>query len=126
MKLYHSITVLLMSSMMVFVFTSASSFAGKKGKHAHSHSHAKGKAAIEKGTEISWDQCCEQTKNDTAKCQSMQNVTGKKQNKGTKEKPNWVASNCPEAKSAAPSADAKPAEKKAGEAKKEKEKEKKK
>ncbi len=123
MKLYQSITVLLTCSIMAFIFTSTPSFAGKKGKH--SHSATKPSASQEKAAELSWDKCCEQNKNDTAKCQEMQNVTGKKQNKGTKEKPKWVASHCPEAKSAAPPADAKPAEK-ADEAKKEMKKDKKK
>ena len=111
MKLYHSITVLLTCSVMAFIFTSGTAFAGKKGKHSHSHSHShvKGKEGAKKAAEISWDKCCEQNKNDTAKCQGMENVSGKKQNKGTKEKPNWVVNQCPEAKSAAQPAKAKPA-----------------
>ena len=75
MKLFYSSTTILLTGLMFGLILSstpavAGKFLGKK-----------------KAAEISWDQCCEQNDNDTDKCQSMKNVTDKKQDIGTKSCP---------------------------------------
>ena len=113
-----NLTVLLTCLMMTFIFASTAAFAGKQAKEKTAdvslsgwvgmNPDPSGKQAKEKAADVSWDKCCEQNNNDTAKCQEMKNVTDKKKNTGTKEKPNWVASSCPKAEPAAKPADAKP------------------
>jgi len=57
-----------------------------------SASPASAKKKGKRAAKISWDKCCEQNDNNTAKCKKMKNVKGKKQKKGKK----LVAKSCPE------------------------------
>jgi len=57
-----------------------------------SASPASAKKKGKRAPKITWEQCCEQNGNDTAKCSKMKNVKGKKEKKGKK----FVAKTCPE------------------------------